>query len=432
MRSRLAVLLILSLLVLPALPANGAYPGPDGGVVFSLSSGDLGYIGQPGATPQALPRVTSQNANDQPHLSPDGDEVAFIFNGPFNSQVWSYSFAEQRLIQYTTDQMPITGARSPSWLPDGSAIVFSAQSATDLSANLYSVPRGGGELRQLSTDIAPLEPHVSPAGDQVLYWNEANNTVNFFDLQTGVSREVFRSDPAGIYLGQDRRDVDEQGRTVLNIIEPDWAPDAQSFVVNCLGLALCRIAADGSGVQVLTPVRQDQSYSGGAFTPSGSEILYSHVKTMPPGTTTDFVPRIWAMPAAGLGPNGEGQTQVTFPSSQNEANSNREPTVGVQQGTTPPPPGTLTTPLPPGSAPEPGDPTPDQATPDQATPHPVRGMVQACSHRTRQGPPRCPLQTRTAQRSNSPRPGSPTGVPQRGGRFCRVTTTSRTRWPVRR
>ncbi len=367
MRSRLLLVVLALAVVAPVVPASAAYPGPNGGVVFSLASGDLGYIAQPGAQPVPLPRVTSQNANDAPHFSPDGNEVAFVFNGPFNSQIWSYSFAEQRLIQYTTDQMSIGQARSPSWLPDGSAVVFVAVDQLTLNANLYTVPRGGGLATQLSSTIAPSEPHVSPAGDQVLFWDEVEDRVMYYDLRTGQVREVFRSDVNGIWLGQNPLPQDSQGRTIINFIEPDWAPDGQSFVVNCLGVALCRVSADGQQAEVLTPVRQDASYVSGAFTPSGEEILYSHVDLPLSQQTQDFVPRIWAMPATGLGPGGQGGSQVTFPF-QGDANANNQPTVGVAAGTTPPPVGSLTTPLPPGADPGPGDPGPGDPGPGDPGP----------------------------------------------------------------
>ena len=95
--------------------------------------------------------------------SPSRDEIAITFAGPGPNQVELWIMepdggSPRRVLAYTGH--PYGGV---DWSADGEAIIYSA--LMDGHQQLFSVPRTGGEPRQLTRDSANLfHPQVSPDG----------------------------------------------------------------------------------------------------------------------------------------------------------------------------------------------------------------------------------------------------------------------------
>lgn len=102
-----------------------------------------------------------------------------------------------------------------SWLsadvsPDGRTIVF------DFLGDLYTVPVGGGEAKQLTRGLAfDAQPRFSPDGRKVLFVSDRSGGQNlwFLDLETGDTTQITK--------GNDNQ-----------YVSPDWTPDGKYVVAS--------------------------------------------------------------------------------------------------------------------------------------------------------------------------------------------------------
>lgn len=85
-----------------------------------------------------------------PRWSPTGDRIAFTSTRTGTSQVYSIPASGGTASQLSHESR---GAFTPSWLPDGKALVYMAVAG---SAEAMSVPASGGDARVFATDSAGL------------------------------------------------------------------------------------------------------------------------------------------------------------------------------------------------------------------------------------------------------------------------------------
>src|SRR4051794_34014891 len=123
MRSRLTAILASSLFLVLVLvaPANAAYPGTNGRILFTSDrdapsrQSDIYTMNADGA---GVTRLTTYPGNDnEAAWSPDGSKIAFVRD----AQVFTMNADGG-------NQVPISGsdgASDPSWSPDGTKLVFS-------------------------------------------------------------------------------------------------------------------------------------------------------------------------------------------------------------------------------------------------------------------------------------------------------------------
>jgi dipeptidyl aminopeptidase/acylaminoacyl peptidase len=128
-------------------------------------------------------------------ISPDGDRVAYSDNasGQFNLVVQEVAGGDPvRLTDYTESTVRVF-----TWTPDGSALVFSADTHGDEFHQVRRVAAAGGEVASL-TDRPKVQHHlgeVSPDGQWVAYGGNdrepAHQDVLVQHLETGETRRVY-------------------------------------------------------------------------------------------------------------------------------------------------------------------------------------------------------------------------------------------------
>ena len=115
--------------------------------------------------PQRVVQVTSMRGFEVfPALSPDGEHVAFVWNGEKgdNLDVYIKTIGSPEVLRLTTDP-GIDG--QPSWSPDGRQIAFVHRRLPDFTATIHLVSPLGGSDRKVSDFLtAGGRPSWSPDG----------------------------------------------------------------------------------------------------------------------------------------------------------------------------------------------------------------------------------------------------------------------------
>ena len=99
-----------------------------------------------GAANQPTPIIVGE-----PQVSPDGSNVAYIHNIDGDFDIWLLPLAGGVARNLTDNDVPDA---DPSWLPDGSGIVFSSHSQEG-GWQLYRMNADGSDRRQISSFPAP-------------------------------------------------------------------------------------------------------------------------------------------------------------------------------------------------------------------------------------------------------------------------------------
>jgi len=157
--------------------------------------------------------------------------------------------------------------------PDGKEIVF------DLLGDLYTIPIGGGEAKELSTGVAwDMQPRYSPNGKWIAFTSDRSGGDNIWTIHRDgsnpkqISKETFRL-----------------------LTQPAWSPDSESIVARkhftserSLGAGEMWLyhRSGGDGLQ-MTKKRTDQKDTGEpVFSPDGRYLYYSDDVT--PGAFFDY------------------------------------------------------------------------------------------------------------------------------------------------
>lgn len=145
-------------------PVEGVSPDPAKGAAGAFTKDDALYY-RPGA---GAPAVMISDGNDRYYggkVSPDGQHI--VYNG-----LMTGLFIKRT--DGTGDAVSLGEGYSPSWLPDGSGIVYNL-SVDDghnlIASDLYLASVDGKEISNLtnSPEVIELNPSVGPGGGEVAY-----------------------------------------------------------------------------------------------------------------------------------------------------------------------------------------------------------------------------------------------------------------------
>lgn len=255
--------------------------------VLGLVGGILWFVRSPArvseASQTAVPLTTYTGFQGQPNFSPDGNQVAFTWDGEkrdnFDIYVKLIGTSGPPL-RLTSDPAPDS---SPVWSPDGRFIAFLRALTRERSAVLV-IPALGGPERKVS-EIAfgflgiPGGLAGVAAGGQHLAWSPDGNWLAFSDRDT--VREPLALFLLSIETGERRR-LTAPPEQLLGDGWPAFSPDART-------LAFSRIVDFGLSDLYLLPLSgglkpsgeavritfQNQGSTSPAWTSDGREIVFS-------------------------------------------------------------------------------------------------------------------------------------------------------------
>jgi Tol biopolymer transport system component len=223
---------------------------------------------------RAVPLAVLPGVVRYPSFSPDGNHVAFTWNGPNqdNSDVYVQQIGAGAPLRLTTDRAT---DYSPVWSPDGRAIAFLREQSDSRRHELRLVPPLGGPERKL-TDIEP-RGFLRPV---LLAWCPDSRCIVVTD-----SMSPDGNGPDGLFIvsieSGEKRQLTSPGERGFADTDPAVSPDGRWLVFR-------RDVAPFSGQLQLVPLGPDLTAQGeprsltptllGASGPqwiSNSEFLFS-------------------------------------------------------------------------------------------------------------------------------------------------------------
>lgn len=259
----------------------------------------------------ATPLTTYPGGETGPSLSPDGNQVAFSWNGPRedNPDVYVKLVGSGEPFRLT---MAPERDESPAWSPDGRRIAFVRR--TDRRGEVFVMPALGGAQRRVASFV--LDSSRRPTR---LSWSPDGKWV-------AIGGQLSASEPFGVWLVE--VDGTETRRLTTPPI-PDWQVDwGPVFSPDGRRIAFVRsksmnnaifilplspaMAPAGEPVQVVSDPRR--TIVGLAWTPDGQSVVYSRGGHLAPTRLERLALSPSSKPAGQpqILPFGERATQISI------------------------------------------------------------------------------------------------------------------------
>lgn len=261
------------------------------------------------AEPLTVTPLTAFSGKEvQPSLSPDGNQVAFAFDGGglSNYNIYVKRIGSEEITRLTST--PVDDL-SPSWSPDGQNIAF-LRFLSDQSALVMVMPSAGGAERQLAKlRIERDETEIRVA------WSPDGKWIATSDAETSLSR--MRLVLISSTTGRKRR-LTYQPPAADADLSPSFSPDGRYLAyARHLSLAIADIYAfeipkEGGPAAEARPLTQwNRMNRSPVWSGDGKEVFFV-------GDEPRIGSRIWRVPAFAPGKTrrinqiGEGSTSIAI------------------------------------------------------------------------------------------------------------------------
>jgi len=219
--------------------------------------------------------------------------------------IWTVNSESGKARQLTEGD--VYDEHSPHWSPDGQQLVFVSNRSDDPDQtwdedDLWLIPAGGGDLRQLETTRGPkMMPRFSPDGRWIAYYQEAPREAlwqnsNLWVVPAGGGPAKNLTESFDFQIGQHTlNDIDK-----IDTMPPTWAPHSQSiyFQVSHQGDTLIKSVGVNEG-NLQNVVAEPGVVGNLGIDSSGSRLAYLH-------GTIDGVAQVWR-----FGLRDESRRQLT-------------------------------------------------------------------------------------------------------------------------
>jgi Tol biopolymer transport system component len=238
-----------------------------------------------------------------PAFSPDGRAIVYFqdHDGPVYGDLWSAPLDGGKPTRLTFDDV---NTSHPTWMPDGSGIVYSSARRGGLT--LWFWPAAGGEPRALTTGAGEdREAAVSRDGRRLIYTNARNLLrILWLDPKTGERRQllenravathpafspdgrrvaVFQGEGRNLQLWAVRNDGAEPRQITFGdknrSIVPEWSRNGR-FLYHYLfpGGGFSRTPVDGGATEVLIPGWTHMVMHGAHVSPDERRVAYTQME----------------------------------------------------------------------------------------------------------------------------------------------------------
>lgn len=206
-----------------------------------LCSASVGVAQSDGITPKDIAKLKTVS---QVRISPDAAYIAYTLNVPrtIGEEPDGSSWRELHVLTRATGTIRpfITGAQNVSsidWLPDSSAVSFTAKRFGESHSSLYIIPVDGGEARKAATGPTGVRGYsFGPGAAQVAIISKEKAAKNLESQKAkGFTQSVVEEDwvPASLYItkpfsDQKPRKLELPG----SVFQATWSPAGNAIAVS--------------------------------------------------------------------------------------------------------------------------------------------------------------------------------------------------------
>lgn len=219
------------------------------------------YLARPRAVPKVantlrtVPFTSYPGSQSQPAFSPDGNQIAFVWNGASrdNYDVYVKVIGAETPLRLTNDP---DNEYSPAWSPDGRYLAYLRESQTD--RGIYLIPANGGSARKIYNPTGAIEwdrasLSWSPDGKKLIFpdGKSASSPSQIFELAVDTLQAHNITSPPEHWDGDIGPAFSPDGRKVA-FVRAIEAAIRDVYVMNADGSDLHRVTFDNRYVESLT------------------------------------------------------------------------------------------------------------------------------------------------------------------------------------